>query len=198
MSESSSSSKSHDSFNKNVIKKPVHDIFNDKNAQNDPNYIRLYDCIKTWLSTTDMLNRSKKDIQLDFYFNCMKRYDQKIDERLKYVDGFKGIIYKSLFNGLMPDFCIVDNYNCKIKSLSSGLDLEYLPMHIVSVLALKVKLKDTDIGQLIHDLRIIFDYSPSSRSSIVGAITDFKDIQFAMIRREDDDEIRHYASSQAF
>ncbi|CAF4479529.1 unnamed protein product [Rotaria socialis] len=125
-----------------------------------------------------------------------KRYDQHIDNRLKYTDGFKGIIFKALFDRLMPDFCLVDNYNSHVKSLSSGLDLEFLPLHIVSVLELKTKLKDSDVGQLLHYLRIILDYSPSSRSFILGAITDFRDIRFAMVRRstDDDDQFKYEAS----
>jgi len=83
--------------------------------------------------------------------------------RLKYTDGFKGIIYKALFERLMPDFCLVDYYNSHAKSSSSGLDLEFLPIHIVSVLELKTKLNDSDIGQLLHYLRIVLDYSPESR-----------------------------------
>ncbi|CAF3396275.1 unnamed protein product [Rotaria socialis] len=96
----------------------------------------------------------------------------------------------------MPGFCLVDNYNSHVKSLSSGLDLEFLPLHIVSVLELKTKLKDSDVGQLLHYLRIILDYSPSSRSFILGAITDFRDIRFAMVRRstDDDDQFKYEAS----
>ncbi|CAF3506659.1 unnamed protein product [Rotaria socialis] len=125
-----------------------------------------------------------------------KRYDQHIDNRLKYTDGFKGIIFKALFDRLMPGFCLVDNYNSHVKSLSSGLDLEFLPLHIVSVLELKTKMKDSDVGQLLRYLRIILDYSPSSRSFILGAVTDFRDIRFAMVRRstDDDDQFKYEAS----
>jgi len=95
----------------------------------------------------------------------------------------------------MPDFCLVDFYNSHIKSLSSGLDLEFLPLHIISVFELKTKLKDSGIGQLLHYLRIILDYSPESRLFIMGAITDFRDIRFAKVSRSNDnDDIKYEAS----
>ncbi|CAF3417823.1 unnamed protein product [Rotaria socialis] len=196
MSESSSTSTTRDSFNKNIIKKQISDLFENDDLLNNPDYLRFNSCLKSWLSTTNLSNRNEKDLQLDFFQNCLKRYDQHIDNRLKYTDGFKGIIYKALFDRLMPDFCLVDNYNSHVKSLSSGLDLEFLPLHIVSVLELKTKLKDSDVGQLLHYLRIILDYSPSSRSFILGAITDFRDIRFAMVRRstDDDDQFKYEAS----
>ncbi|CAM4901408.1 unnamed protein product [Rotaria socialis] len=196
MSESSSTSTTRDSFNKNIIKKQISDLFENDDLLNNPDYLRFNSCLKSWLSTTNLSNRNEKDLQLDFFQNCLKRYDQHIDNRLKYTDGFKGIIFKALFDRLMPDFCLVDNYNSHVKSLSSGLDLEFLPLHIVSVLELKTKLKDSDVGQLLHYLRIILDYSPSSRSFILGAITDFRDIRFAMVRRstDDDDQFKYEAS----
>jgi hypothetical protein len=49
----------------------------------------------------------------------MKRYDQHIDDRLKYADGFKGIIYKGLFERLMPNFCLVDYPGRKIRHVYS-------------------------------------------------------------------------------
>ncbi|CAF2230246.1 unnamed protein product [Rotaria magnacalcarata] len=145
MSESRSTSKSHDSFNQNIIKKQISDLFETDDLLNNPDYVRFNNCLKSWLSTTNLSNRNEKDLQLDFFQNCLKRYDQHIDNRLKYTDGFKGIISKALFDRLIPDFCLVDNYNSHVKSLSSGLDLEFLPFHIVSVLELKIKLKDSDI-----------------------------------------------------
>jgi len=58
-------------------------------------------------------------------------------------------------------------------------------------------LKDTDIGQLIHYLQVILDYSPSSRSFILGAITDFRDIRFATVRRSNgDNQFKYVASIQ--
>ena len=143
---------------------------------------------------------NEKDLQLNFYQNCMKKYDQHIDDRLKYSDDFKGIVYKGLFERLMPDFCLVDYYNSHVKSSSSGLDLEFLPIHIVSILELKTKLKESDIGQLLHYLRIVLDYSPSSRLFILGAITDFRDIRFATVSRtnDDDGQMNYAASLKAF
>jgi len=114
---------------------------------------------------------------------------------LKYTDGFKEIIYKALFEQLMPDFCLVDYYNSHAKSSSSGLDLEFLPIHIVSVLELKTKLNDSDIGQLLHYLRIVLDYSRESRLFILGAITDFRDIQFATVSRSNGDDRSKYVTS---
>lgn len=196
MSESRSTSKSHDSFNRNVIEKPIGDLFKDDYKENNLDYAQLYDQLKLWLSTTNITNMNEKDLQLDFYSNCMKKYDQHIDNKLKYSDGFKGIIFKGLFEGLMPDFCLIDYYNPHIRSLKSGLDLEFLPVHIVSILELKLKLKDSDVGQLLHYLRIVLDYSPSSRSFILGAITDFRDIRFAAVTRagDNDDEMSYTVS----
>jgi hypothetical protein len=201
MSESLSTSKSHDSFNQNVIEKEIHDLFPDDPSVNNPGYTQLYNHLKLWLSTIDISMMSEKDIQLDFYQNGMKRYDQHIDNRLKYGDGFKGVIFKALFERLTPDFCLVDYYNSHIKSPTSGLDLEFLPVHIVSILELKTRLQDSDIGQLLHYLRVVLDYSPSSRLFILGAITDFRDIRFATVSRsndDDDDQMKYVASVKEF
>ena len=68
---------------------------------------------------------------------------------------------KNLFQGLIPDFCIIDNYNSRSKSSSSDLDLEFLPVHIVSVLKVKKKLKDNDyyiiyeLYEIIHQHHVI-------------------------------------------
>ncbi|UJR17179.1 hypothetical protein I4U23_004075 [Adineta vaga] len=196
MSENRSTTKSHDSFNQNVVKKRIQDLYpDDLSVQNNPYYIQLYNHVKSWLFTTNLSNINEKDLQLNFHQNCIKKCDQHINNRLKYADGFKGTIYKAVFGRLMPDFCLVDYYNSHVKSSTSGLDLEFLPLHIVSVLELKIKLKDSDIGQLLHYLRIILDYSPSSRSFILGAITDFHDIQFAVVTRSNNnDEIEYEAS----
>jgi len=43
------------------------------------------------MTNTSIMN--EKDLQLGFYQNCMKTCDQHIDDRLKYDDGFKGIMY---------------------------------------------------------------------------------------------------------
>jgi hypothetical protein len=95
----------------------------------------------------------------------------------------------------MPDFCLVDYYNSHVKSSTNGLDLEFLPLHIVSILELKIKLKDSDIGQLLHYLRIVLDYSSSSRLVILGGITDFLDIQFATVTRANNDGQMKYVVS---
>jgi hypothetical protein len=73
MSESLSTSKSHDSFNQNVIEKEIHDLFPDDPSVNNPGYTQLYNHLKFWLSTIDISIMSEKDIQLDFYQNGMKR-----------------------------------------------------------------------------------------------------------------------------
>ena len=200
MSESRSTSKSHDSFNQNVIKQEIHDIFPDDSLENNVAYAQFSQQFKAWLSSTDISSMNEKDFQLNFYQNCMKKYDEHIDDRLKYGDGFKGTVYKALFGRLMPDFCLVDFYNGHVKSPSGSLDLEFLPMHIVSIFELKIKLKDSDIGQLLHYLRIVLDYSPSCRSFILGAITDFRHIQFASVHRSNvgDDQFKYYASIKEF
>ena len=46
MSESRSTSKSHDSYNQNVSKKLIYDLFEDDHAQNNPDYIQLYNHLK--------------------------------------------------------------------------------------------------------------------------------------------------------
>ena len=125
----------------------------------------------------------------------MKKYDEHIDDRLNYTDGFKERIFRGLFGRLMPDFCLIDDYNSHIKSQTSGLDLELLPIHIVSILELKIKLKDADIEQLLHYLRIVLDYSPSSCLFILGAITDFHDIRFAAVSRSNDGNTITYSAS---
>jgi hypothetical protein len=118
---------------------------------------------------------------------------------LKYADGFKGTIYKALFERLMSDFCLVDYYNSHVKSSSSGLNLEFSPIHIVSILKLKTKLKDSDIGQLLHYLRIVLNYSPSSHLFILDAIPDFRHIQFATVNRSnDDDQMKYVAPIKVF
>ncbi|CAF3964404.1 unnamed protein product, partial [Rotaria sp. Silwood1] len=43
------------------------------------------------------------------------------------------------------------------------------------------------IGQLIHYLQIVLDYSPSCRKFIIGAITDFQDIRFGKVSRTNND-----------
>ncbi|CAF1387754.1 unnamed protein product, partial [Didymodactylos carnosus] len=197
MSEHRSSSESHDSFNQHVVQQLIDDLFPDNISMNNPDYNRLYDNLKKWLSTTDIASMNEKAIQFNFYQNCMKVYNQQIGDTLKYVDDFNGIIYRDLFQRLMPDFCIVDHYNSHLKSLSSGLDLEFLPLHIVSIFELKKKLKDKDVGQLLHYLRIVLDYSPSSRTYIIGAITDFHDIRYAKVSRSDnDDNVKYETASK--
>ena len=199
MSKSRSTSKSHDSFNRNIIKKEIEDLFDDDYSSTNPDYIRFNNCLKLWLSTINLSSMNEKEIQLDFFQNCMKKYDQFIDNRLKYGDEFKGTIYKALFERFMPDFCLVDFYNSHVRSSSSGLDLEFLPLHIVSILELKTKLKDSDIEQLINDLRIVLDYSPSSRLFIIGAMTDFRSIRFAKVSRSNDaDGFQYIATIKPF
>ncbi len=77
-------------------------------------------------------------------------------------------LFTDLFERLMPDFCFVDYYNSHIKSSSSSLNWEFLPLHIVSVFQLKRKLKDTNVGQLLHYLRIALDFSLESRLFIMN------------------------------
>ncbi|CAF1505705.1 unnamed protein product [Adineta steineri] len=112
----------------------------------------------------------------------MKDYSQKLHETLYYSDDYKGEIFKNLFQGLMHDFCLVNFYNCNSKSVSSGFDLQFLPMHIVSILEIKKNMKDKDISQLLHYFQIVLDYSPKSRTYIIGAITDFHYIRYASIK----------------
>ena len=198
MSESRSTSKSYDSFNQHVIENNMCDLFQDDDSTINPNYNPLHNLLQSWLSTINIPSMNEKALQLDFYYNCMKRYNPHIGETLKYGDDFKGTIYKNLFERLMPDFCVVNYCNPHIKSSSSGLDLEFLPIHIVSILELKKKLKDSDIGQLLHYLQIVLDYSPESRLFIIGAITDFHDIRFAKISRSANGDIKYEASLPAF
>ncbi len=56
-------------------------------------------------------------------------------------------------------------------------------------------MKDSDIGQLLHYLQIVLDYSPESRLFVLGAITDFHDIQFATVSRSNDDNQFKYETS---
>ncbi|CAF1370333.1 unnamed protein product [Adineta steineri] len=167
MSKSRSTTKSHDSFNQNVNEIHITNLLSDDlSIKNDPDYIKLYHDLKLWLSTVNTFN-NEKDLQLDFYQNCLKKYDENIINKLKYTDGFKGTVFKALFEQLMPNFCLIDYYNSHLKSKTSDLDLEFLPFHIVTILELKIKLKDCNIRQLLHYLRIILDYSPSSRTYII-------------------------------
>ncbi|CAF4064299.1 unnamed protein product [Adineta steineri] len=48
----------------------------------------------------------------------------------------------------MHDFCLVHFYNCDSKSVSSGFDLQFLPIHIVSILEIKKDMNDKDIDYL--------------------------------------------------
>ncbi|CAF3886552.1 unnamed protein product [Adineta steineri] len=195
MSKSRSTTKSHDSFNQNVNEIHITNLLSDDlSIKNDPDYIKLYHDLKLWLSTVNTFN-NEKDLQLDFYQNCLKKYDENIINKLKYTDGFKGTVFKALFEQLMPNFCLIDYYNSHLKSKTSDLDLEFLPFHIVTILELKIKLKDCNIRQLLHYLRIILDYSPSSRTYIIGAITDFHHIQFAKVVRSTDDDQMTYVVS---
>lgn len=91
-------------------------MFDDDYSSTNPDYIRFNNCLKLWLSTINLSSMNEKEIQLDFFQNCMKKYDQFVDNRLKYGDGFKGTIYNALFERLMPDFCLVDFYNSHVKS----------------------------------------------------------------------------------
>lgn len=137
MLESRSSSKSHEFFNQNIMERMIEDLFENGSSMNLSSYSRLYDCIKQWLLTPNLFTMNEKAIQLSFYLNCMKVYSQQIHETLFYSDDYKAEIFKNLFQGLMPDFCLVNFYNCDSKSSSSGLDLQFLPIHIVSILQIK-------------------------------------------------------------
>ncbi|CAF1488617.1 unnamed protein product, partial [Adineta steineri] len=125
----------------------------------------------------------------------MKVYSEDIHETLYYSDDYKGEIFKNLFQGLMPDFSLVNFYNCDSKSSSSGLDVQFLPIHIVSILEIKKNMKDKDIGQLLHYLTIILDYSPKSRPFIIGAITDFKYIRYGKVLRSNGNHNFTYEAS---
>ncbi|CAF5156041.1 unnamed protein product, partial [Rotaria sp. Silwood1] len=131
------------------------------------NYKQLYKYIENWLKLKPE-NIDEKTCQLSFYIDCMKVYYGLTNDKLKYCDNFHGTVFKHLFERLIPDFCLIDNYNSNLKSKESGLDLEFLPCHIVSILEIKKKMKTDDIGQLIHYLQIVLDYSPSRYSSQLG------------------------------
>ncbi|CAF1296861.1 unnamed protein product [Rotaria sp. Silwood1] len=150
------------------------------------NYKQLYKYIENWLKLKPE-NIDEKTCQLSFYIDCMKVYYGLTNDKLKYCDNFHGTVFKHLFERLIPDFCLIDNYNSNLKSKESGLDLEFLPCHIVSILEIKKKMKTDDIGQLIHYLQIVLDYSPSCRKFIIGAITDFQDIRFGKVSRTNND-----------
>ncbi|CAF3239180.1 unnamed protein product, partial [Rotaria sp. Silwood2] len=141
----------------------MHNLFQDDNIRTNFDYIELKNRLRLWLRNTDIDNMHEKALQRNFYEECMKVYKQNIGDELKYTDGFKGTIFRSLFERLMPDFCRIDYYNLDIRSSTSSLDVECLPIHIISVLELKKDLQDSNIGQLVHYLRIILDYSPGSR-----------------------------------
>ena len=118
---------------------------------------------------------NEKEIRLDFFQKSMK-----------------------LFEKLRPNFCLIDFCNSHVQSSSSDLDLEFLLVHIVSILEFKIKLKDSDIRQLIHDLRIVLDHSPSSRLFIIGAITDFCSIRFVKVIRSNSNDQFQYMASRYF
>ncbi|CAF4416110.1 unnamed protein product [Rotaria sp. Silwood2] len=48
-------------------------------------------------------------------------------------------------------------------------------------------MKDSDISQLLHYLRIVLGYSPKSRTYIMGAITDFKQIRYGKVSISNND-----------
>ena len=56
MSESRSSSMSHDLFNQNIHNQLINELFEDNLPANSSNYNQLYDCIKNWLSMADLAN----------------------------------------------------------------------------------------------------------------------------------------------
>lgn len=56
-------------------------------------------------------------------------------------------------------------------------------------------MKDKDIGQLLHYLRIVLDYSPKSRTFIIGAVTDFRFIRYGKVLRSNDDHNFIYEAS---
>ncbi|UJR27760.1 hypothetical protein I4U23_009033 [Adineta vaga] len=47
----------------------IDDLFENDLSINLSNYSRLYDCIKQWLLTPDLLTMNEKSIQLNFYLN---------------------------------------------------------------------------------------------------------------------------------
>jgi len=64
MSESRSSSKSHDSVNQNIIEKCLDGLLPTDYSVNNHDYHQLYNRLKVWLSTTNISNQNEKDLQL--------------------------------------------------------------------------------------------------------------------------------------
>ncbi len=91
-----------------MVQQFIDDLFSDNQSMNNPDDIQLYNRLKLWLSAINISSMDEKVLQLNFYQNCMKVYNQHIHHTLKYGDSFKGVIYEDLFQRLMPDFCIVD------------------------------------------------------------------------------------------
>ncbi|CAF1364160.1 unnamed protein product [Rotaria sordida] len=198
MTESRSASKSHNYYNLLPIPRKVEDLFENNITVDMTNYKQLYTIIENWLKSNPG-SMDEKTCQLSFYMNCMKVYNKSIGDKLKHCDNFQGTIFKNLFQRLIPDFCLVDYYNSKLKSEESDLDLEFLPLHIVSIVEIKKKMKDEDIGQLLHYLQVVLDYSPSCRRFIIGIMTDFRDIRFGKVSRSNNDyDFIYEASKCAF
>ncbi|CAF3064814.1 unnamed protein product [Rotaria sp. Silwood2] len=55
---------------------------------------------------------------------------------------------------------------------------------------------DSDIGELLHYLRIVLDYSPTSRTYIIGAITDFEKIRYGKVSRSNNNYDFIYEASR--
>ena len=183
MSETPSSTISEDYYYRSAAEIPINELFESTVLTDATNYNRLYDCLQRWLKETNFTNMKERNIQFDFYQNCMKAYNSDIGHMLKYTSDYHGTVFKKLFRELIPDFCIIDYYNSHLKSSSSHLDLEYLPLHIVSILKIKRNMKEKDIGQLLRYLRVVLGYSPKSRTYIMGAITDFQTIRYGKVSR---------------
>ncbi len=68
------------------MKKEIHDLSEDDHSIDNPDYIKLYNHLKLWLSKTNIFNINEKILQLDFYQNCMKTYNQHIDHVIEIAE----------------------------------------------------------------------------------------------------------------
>lgn len=50
-----------------LIKMEICDLFVDDTSAHNPDYIQLYNLLKSWLSNTNISNMNEKDLQLHFY-----------------------------------------------------------------------------------------------------------------------------------
>ncbi|CAF4391728.1 unnamed protein product, partial [Didymodactylos carnosus] len=200
MSEARSASKSRAFYYDNTHVYPIAQIIGNMLPMN----VLLSNFLKEWLTMTDnkqnymgylhVRDLSKDDIQSNFYQHIIKLFPH-YKAILQYSNNYYGDVYKNVFRGLRPGFCLVNDTNLARKALDSSLDIAYLPTNIVSILELKKKLKNNDVGQLLHYLQIVLDYSPK-RKYMIGAITDFASIRFAKVVRISDSEYKYEISLQ--